>query len=100
MPKYLIGREVPGASGLSQDELHSICRRSVGLLRALASPRCPRLLHAELEASVWDAARGSFIALCRNVDERVIFAQFFDDVRRLQSFVDFRCHLQVSVITS
>jgi hypothetical protein len=70
------------------------------LLRALASPRCPRLLHAELEASVWDATRGSFIALCRNVDERVIFAQFFDDVRRLQAFVDFRCNLQVSVITS
>lgn len=70
------------------------------LLRALASPRCPRLLHAELEASVWDAARGSFIALCRNVDERVIFAQFFDDVRRLQAFVDFRSNLQVSFATS
>lgn len=70
------------------------------LLRALASPRCPRLLHAELEASVWDATRASFIALCSNVDERVIFAQFFDDVRRLQSFVDFRSHLQVSVATS
>ena len=43
---------------------------------------------------------GSFIALCRNVDERVIFAQFFDDVRRLQAFVDFRCNLQVRFVTS
>jgi len=35
MPKYLIEREVPGASELSQDELHSISRRSVGVLRQL-----------------------------------------------------------------
>jgi hypothetical protein len=35
MPKYLIEREVPGASGFSQAELHSMSRRSVGVLRQL-----------------------------------------------------------------
>ena len=35
MPKYLIEREVPGASQLTQADLHSISRRSVGVLRQL-----------------------------------------------------------------
>lgn len=35
MPKYLIEREVPGASELSQPELHALSKRSVGVLRQL-----------------------------------------------------------------
>lgn len=35
MPKFLIEREVPGASELTQAELHSISQRSVGVLRQL-----------------------------------------------------------------
>ena len=35
MPKFLIEREVPGASELSPAELHSISKRSVGVLRQL-----------------------------------------------------------------
>ena len=35
MPKFLIEREVPGASELSPSELHSISKRSVGVLRQL-----------------------------------------------------------------
>jgi hypothetical protein len=35
MPKFLIEREVPGASELSAAELHSIAQRSVGVLRQL-----------------------------------------------------------------
>src|SRR6478672_5758269 len=68
------------------------------LLRLLGTPRCPELLHADLETAVWYASHGQFTKLCRNVDERVIFAQFFDDVRRLQAFVDFRTNLHVSLL--
>ena len=35
MPKFMIEREVPGASELSPSELHSISKRSVGVLRQL-----------------------------------------------------------------
>jgi hypothetical protein len=35
MPKFLIEREVPGASQLSPLELQSLARRSVGVLRQL-----------------------------------------------------------------
>lgn len=35
MPKFLIEREVPGASQLTAPELQSIARRSVGVLRQL-----------------------------------------------------------------
>ncbi len=59
----------------------------------------PQLIHAAFETSVWYATQDKFIALCRNVDERIIFAQFFDEVRRLQAFVDFRCNLHVSTTT-
>ena len=41
-----------------------------------------------------------FSSLCRNVDQRVMFGQFFDAVRRLQAFVEFRCHLEVSITTA
>jgi hypothetical protein len=70
------------------------------VLRELASPRCPRLLHADLETAVWYASQGHFTSLCRNVDQRVIFSQFFDDVRRLAAFVDFRTDLQASMATN
>jgi hypothetical protein len=70
------------------------------ILRLLESAKRPRLIHAGLDSSVWYASHAQFTALCRNVDERVIFAQFFDSVRRLQAFVDFRCNLQVSMTTS
>ena len=69
------------------------------LLRLLGSPRCPRLLHADLETAVWYASHGQFTHLCRNVDERVIFSQFFDDVRRLQAFVDFRTDFHCDLMT-
>ena len=69
------------------------------ILRLLGGPRCPRLLHADLETAVWYASHGHFTALCSNVDQRVIFSQLFDDVRRLNAFVDFRTDLQVSLTT-
>lgn len=69
------------------------------ILRALEHQKRPQLIHAAFETSVWYATQDKFIALCRNVDERIIFAQFFDEVRRLQAFVDFRCNLHVSTTT-
>ena len=69
------------------------------LIRLLGSTRCPRLLHADLETAVWYASHAQFTTLCGNVDERVIFSQFFDDVRRLQAFVDFRTDLHVGLMT-
>jgi hypothetical protein len=68
------------------------------LLRLIGTPRCPQMLHADLETAVWYASQSQFTQLCRNVDERVIFSQFFDDVRRLQAFVDFRTNLHVSLL--
>lgn len=70
------------------------------ILRLLDNAKGPRLIQAGLDSSAWYASHAQFTALCRNVDERVIFAQFFDSVRRLQAFVDFRCHLQVSATMS
>jgi hypothetical protein len=35
MPKFLIEREVPGAGKLSESEVHSMAKRSVGVLRQL-----------------------------------------------------------------
>src|SRR4249919_2174204 len=69
------------------------------LLRLIGSTHCPRLLHADLETAVWYASPGHFTSLCRNVDQRVILSQFFDDVRRLSSFVDFRSELQAQMTT-
>jgi probable addiction module antidote protein len=73
-------------------------RRGQALLRLIGTPRCPQMLHADLETAVWYASQSQFTQLCRNVDERVIFSQFFDDVRRLQAFVDFRTNLHVSLL--
>lgn len=58
------------------------------------------LIHSRLEVSVWNATQNQFMALCRNVDERVIFAQFFDGVQRLQAFADFHRSLQLSLTTA
>ena len=71
------------------------------ILRLLKGPRPSphHLLQADLDTSVWYASQSQFTTLCHSVDERVIFAQFFDGVRRLQSFIDFRCHLQVLAAT-
>lgn len=69
------------------------------ILRMIGTPHCPRLLHADLETAVWYASHGHFTSLCRNVDQRVIFSQFFDDVRRLAAFVDFRSDLQAQMTT-
>ena len=69
------------------------------LLRLIGSAHCPRLLHADLETAVWYASHGHFTSLCRNVDQRVILSQFFDDVRRLSAFVDFRSDLQAQMTT-
>lgn len=70
------------------------------ILRLVDNPKCPRLIQAGLDTSVWYASHAQFSSLCRNVDERVMFAQFFDAVRRLQAFVEFRCHLEVSITTA
>ena len=69
------------------------------IARLIGTAHCPRLLHADLETAVWYASHGHFTSLCRNVDQRVIFSQFFDDVRRLASFVDFRSDLQAQMTT-
>ena len=63
------------------------------ILRLLGGTQCPRLLHADLETAVWYASHGHFTTLCRNVDQRVILSQFFDDVRRLSAFIEFRTKL-------
>ena len=70
------------------------------ILRMLGQQKTSVLIHAGLEASVWYAVQGKFITLCRNVDERIIFSQFFDNVRRLQAFLDFRSSLLVSTTTA
>lgn len=70
------------------------------ILRLLAAKNGPGLIHSALETSEWYAIQGQFVTLCRNVDERVMFAQFFDNVRRLHAFVEFRSNLQISIMTS
>lgn len=70
------------------------------ILRTLEHQERPQLIHSALETSVWYATQDKFIALCRNIDERIIFAQFFDEVRRLQAFVDFRSNLHVKTTTA
>lgn len=74
-------------------------RRILRLLKGPANA-ARRLLQADLDSSAWYASQAQFTALCRNVDQRVIFAQFFDGVRRLQAFVDFRCNLHVMATTT
>lgn len=37
MPKFLIEREIPGASELTQAQLHSISQKSVGVLHQLGT---------------------------------------------------------------
>jgi hypothetical protein len=53
------------------------------------------LIHEGLETAVWDATQAQFIGLCANVDKRVLFAQFFNQVRHLQSFCEFHRSLQL-----
>ncbi|MDB6163085.1 MAG: hypothetical protein JWL98_517 [Xanthomonadaceae bacterium] len=53
------------------------------------------LIHEGLESAVWDATQAQFIELCGSVDKRVLFAQFFNQVRHLQSFCDFHRNLQL-----
>lgn len=55
------------------------------------------LIHEGLETSVWDATQDQFIQLCDSVDKRVLFAQFFNDVRHLQAFCDFHRGLQLAI---
>ena len=69
------------------------------ILRLLASANRPLLLHADLQTAVWYASHGNFTSLCRNVDQRVILSQFFDDVRRLAAFLDFRTTLLAQRMT-
>jgi len=54
------------------------------------------LIHEGLETSVWDATQDQFVQVCASVDKRVIFAQFFNQVRHLQSFCDFHRNLQLT----
>lgn len=58
------------------------------------------LIHSGLETAVWQAAQDQFMALCRDIDERVQFGQFFDTVRQLQGYVDFRSTLLVASTTA
>ena len=58
------------------------------------------LIHSGLEVSVWNATQNQFMALCRNIDQRVIFAQFFDNVQRLQAFADVHRALQLSLTSA
>ena len=74
-------------------------RRIVRMLKS-TRPAAQCVLQADLDTSVWYASQSQFTTLCSSVDERVIFAQFFDGVRRLQSFVDFRCQAQVLAATT
>lgn len=58
------------------------------------------LIHEGLEMSVWDATQDQFIQLCDSVDKRVLFAQFFNDVRHLQTFCDFHRNLQLTIASA
>jgi len=58
------------------------------------------LIHEGLECSVWDATQDQFIQLCGSVDKRLLFAQFFNAVRRLQAFCDFHRNLQLAVASA
>ena len=69
------------------------------IIRMLEHSHGHRLVHADLETAVWYASHGHFTSLCQDVDERVILSQFFDDVRRLAAFVDFRTDLQAQMTT-
>ena len=55
-----------------------------------------RVVHEALEISVWDATQDQFIQVCGSVDKRVLFAQFFNQVRHLQAFCDFHRDLQLT----
>jgi hypothetical protein len=63
----------------------------------LVDRRGRALIHEGLELSVWDATQDQFIQLCDSVDKRVLFAQFFNDVRHLQAFCDFHRSLQLEI---
>lgn len=63
----------------------------------LVDRRGRALIHEGLETSVWDATQDQFIQLCDSVDKRVLFAQFFNDVRHLQGFCDFHRNLQLAI---
>lgn len=63
----------------------------------LVDRRGRALIHEGLEMSVWDATQDQFIQLCDSVDKRVLFAQFFSDVRHLQAFCDFHRGLQLAI---
>ena len=54
------------------------------------------LIHEGLETSVWDATQDQFVQICGSVDKRVLFAQFFNQVRHLQSFCDFHRNLRLT----
>lgn len=58
------------------------------------------LIHEGLEMSVWDATQDQFIQLCDSVDKRVLFAQFFNDVRHLQAFCEFHRSLQLTIASA
>ncbi len=55
------------------------------------------IIHSGLETSVWNATQDQFIRLCSSVDKRIIFAQFFDGVHRLQAFCEFHRDLQLTI---
>ncbi|MFL6593272.1 MAG: hypothetical protein ACJ8GK_11285 [Luteimonas sp.] len=55
-----------------------------------------RVIHEGLEVSVWDATQDQFIQVCGSVDKRVLFAQFFNQVRHLQAFCNFHRDLQLT----
>jgi hypothetical protein len=69
---------------------------------ALLAPRQERhaLVHSGLETAVWQAAQDQFMALCRDIDERVQFGMFFGGVRHLQAYIDFRSSLLVASTTA
>ena len=66
-------------------------------IRGLIDRHGRTLIHEGLEVSVWDATQDQFIQLCDSVDKRVLFAQFFNDVRHLQAFCDFHRGLQLAI---
>lgn len=67
--------------------------------RVLDGPKGDPLLHSGLEVAVWEATRDQFIRLCASAEERGLFAQFFDAVRRLQRFLEYRRGLHTSLLT-
>jgi hypothetical protein len=60
-------------------------RRTLEILRNSGSA----VLQSQLELAVWEATKAEFVELCPSVDERVLFARFFDQASKLHRLLEY-----------